>query len=262
MAIDSTETFQDEFVVPSSTTTSNTSRRGRRSHNTFQDPIDESRGSDVACSHSVFFLLVVMAIVILAITLGVTLPQQKQQQDHLRTGSHNYNNNNGQQQQPSSPSQPPSSSTVGSIPTSTTVHFPTPVPVETKEDYLRSVVRQWSGSEVDQPATPAHLALGWLSTIDPQNLGKNSTERDIRQRYIGAVIYFALQGQTWQSGKQRRRQRRELQEMRTMFGFLSGKNVCNWNMDSMGISCDGEGNIETIQLCKFHFCTDILLSNH
>ena len=231
------ESFQDEEIV-STTTTGIVIRRRQSRRGSIE--VQEPRGSDVACSYSFFFLLVLLAMIILAITLGVTIPTQQNQ--NLRTGNDNPPTTTTNDDQPSP-------SPVGTTPSSPTVSSATLSPAAmTKQDYLRSLVKQWSGSEVDQTATPAHLAFGWLSTVDPQNLGKDSSERDIRQRYIAAVIYFALQGQSWQSSKYRQRQ---LQEMRTIFGFLSGKDVCNWNMDSMGISCDGDGNIEIIQLCKF-----------
>ncbi len=194
------------------------------------------KGSDQACSYPFFFGLLFMAIIILAVTLGVTLSDEKQ--TSTASGVNQQRTNT-----PTSTTTPVASPIA--TPTVAPQHALTPAEMTT-EEYLRYKCNAWSGSDVDQIGTPAHLAFDWLTTIDPKDLGKESSERDIRQRYISAVIYFAMQGQYWQE------RRRKLQDIQTIFGFLSGADVCDWNANDMGIFCNGERNIEIIRLCKFH----------
>lgn len=218
--------FQDEFPLSGETTDS------RRNHGDAFGNIPISVGSDQACSYPFFFCLLLLAIIILGVTLGVTLPVQDQSPTVTVVASTSA---------PIAGSGP----TIASPVATPTLAPQTKPPAEfTREEFLRSKVLVWSGSDVDQVGTPAHLAFGWLTTIDPKDLGKDSSERDIRQRYIAALIYFSTQGQFWQA------QRRKLQDMPTIFGFLSGDDVCNWNQDDTGIFCNGNGSIEIIQLCK------------
>lgn len=225
-----------------------------------------------ACSVPFFVSLMIMAAIILGVTLGLTL-------------------GNGEDDESSSSTmvlapQPPTMSPVLYIPTASSpnitaapvLQVPTkPPPSEmTREEYFQSLAIQWSGPEAfllqnqeeddgvgtDNTTTaiilsPARQALKWLTTIDPLNLAKNASERDIRQRYIAAVLYYATQGRFWEEDGDNRKlssrsRSRNLQTPEQLFGFLSELDVCDWNDDEFdtGLFCDANGNIQTISLCK------------
>ena len=126
-----------------------------------------------------------------------------------------------------------------------------PISEMTREEYFTHLATQWSGDAVNQGGTPARRALQWLTAKDPMNLHKNATEKDIRQRYIAAVIYYATQRQ---SRGNRRLRHRNLQTDQKLMGFFSARDVCDWNENKVGIFCDGDGNIVTVSLRKYKSC--------
>eukprot|EP00980_Cylindrotheca_fusiformis_P001145 scaffold319_cov97-Cylindrotheca_fusiformis.AAC.5 len=77
--------------------------------------------------------------------------------------------------------------------------------------------------------SPQFQAYEWLVQVDLLSL--NLTEiplKDVEQRYLGALVYFSLDGDSWKED----------------LGFLSQASVCEWKDDSgEGIMCDSTNTI-------------------
>lgn len=89
-----------------------------------------------------------------------------------------------------------------------------------------------SGDSIYDVSTPQHIAYVWLVNDDPAILDFDGlTEKDLNQRYIAALLYFALDGGNWFE----------------QYYFLKESHVCEWNNGSsrnkMGIICDSSDNI-------------------
>jgi len=232
--------FEDEFPFSDETEPREIDDHNNNTNNNTRI-ITPPTESNEACSYPFFFGLLLMATVILVIVLSATVPGE----NHKPTSSSNtvsasHRPPNGGTTV-SSTGLPMTSEPSDDSPTST----PRPLtPAEmTTDQYLQSKAIIWSGSDVIEVGTAAHSAFDWLITLDPKHLGKDSSDRDIRQRYIAAVIYFATQGQYWQA----RGRHRNLQNMKMLYGFLSGDDVCDWNFEETGIFCNEDGNIEIIR---------------
>uniref|UniRef100_A0A7S4QR66 Uncharacterized protein n=1 Tax=Ditylum brightwellii TaxID=49249 RepID=A0A7S4QR66_9STRA len=96
--------------------------------------------------------------------------------------------------------------------------------------------------------TPQYRALYWLAVEDGRRLTipTSSTQKSkLIQRYILALLYFALDGKRWVHD----------------FKFMTALDECRWNMQvedengevyTGGVGgCDNYGLIQTIALCKF-----------
>jgi hypothetical protein len=105
-------------------------------------------------------------------------------------------------------------------------------------DAFRSVLDSVSEEGLDDPNSPQYQALTWIANEDPANttVGINDTET-IKQRYVAAVLYFALGGKGWTN----------------QYNFLSEDDICLWNQNNFsGISCGSTpGDVQTLRLCKF-----------
>lgn len=133
-------------------------------------------------------------------------------------------------------------------------------------DSLYSLAKSWSGETAfDDSTTPSARALQWLAFQDPQqqqwlfNYNENddvqNSERFLQQRYVSAVLYYALalDGNAM------------INQQVFNGSFLSGADVCLWNTlvdedqpggdssssgdTTRGILCDTQGIIRELQLC-------------
>lgn len=79
---------------------------------------------------------------------------------------------------------------------------------------------------------------------------------NLTQRYIAAVLYYFTEGDGW---KECFAGDRGCGEGVSYYGgkdaFLSEESECNW----AGLTCNGNGQLERIELCKFLNCFSIFL---
>jgi hypothetical protein len=110
---------------------------------------------------------------------------------------------------------------------------PPPDPIEPFRDALVSISRE----RLDDKNSPQYQALDWIANDDPAktSVGVNDTEI-IKQRYVAAVLYFALAGKDWKN----------------QYNFLSGDDICLWNQNELsGIICGSlKGNVESLNLSE------------
>lgn len=106
------------------------------------------------------------------------------------------------------------------------------------------LLRPISGDAIDDSASPQFQALNWIANIDPAGL---SVEQDsaplIRQRYVAAVLYFAMGGESWTDQR----------------NFLSAVKTCLWNVDAYGIGCDALDGVTSFRLRK---CCRMVSESH
>ncbi|VEU44670.1 unnamed protein product [Pseudo-nitzschia multistriata] len=125
-----------------------------------------------------------------------------------------------------------------------------------RRNSILEIVSPLSGAEAFDPAGPGAsadriAALEWLVETDPARIpvpGANETDRvyDLRQRYVLALLYFALTGDGWND----------------RFNFLSGSDACDWNTirrqeeegvfresdtDVRGVVCNADGKVSIIK---------------
>ena len=181
-----------------------------------------------ACSTPFFLVLVLMAAIILGVTLGLTLPNNDG--DKKKTDA----NVRAPTVPPSPTGASPTAAPVIVVPNPTMAPVAKPPAEMTRTEYLTYQAMQYSGTTL-HPA--AEKALQWL--IDEGQLDQSNPTSHIRQRYIAAVLYHALQGQFWE--------RRELQATPKL-NFLSKSPYCDWNDGSSGLFCDSNNDIVEIRL--------------
>lgn len=92
-----------------------------------------------------------------------------------------------------------------------------------------------SGEALFDESAPQFAAVEWLVYKDPARMELESLEYDLlKERYIAALLYFALGGETWFDQNE----------------FLSSLSVCEWNsVRGMGVFCSG-GIINEIAISK------------
>jgi hypothetical protein len=115
----------------------------------------------------------------------------------------------------------------------------TPVPTSTPPDStesFRNALVSVSGERLDDKNSPQYQALNWIANEDPAKTSVNHTDIEIiKQRYVAAVLYFALSGEGWIN----------------QYKFRSEADICSWNQEDSGIICDStNGNIQMLNLCK------------
>jgi hypothetical protein len=175
----------------------------------------------------------VLAVVIVAIVLGVVLPSNDNDSNKSIT---NPGTGTGDDASPVA------------APTDNSVDTPVAAPVAadpdapvSREDYLRNTVTPWSGADALADAdSAASKALDWLTHTDPEQLTPFKGEKEVLQRYISAVLYYATNGPFWSPSRHRNLQ---------VINFLSGQSVCDWNTfdGDDGIVCNEAGDITEFQ---------------
>jgi hypothetical protein len=203
-------------------------------------------------------------VVLFAVLLGVLLPSERNNNDEFSFQS----------------TQAP---TIGSdATTSPTDATPTDGSdaSSSRMEYFRNLAVEWSGeSALQDPASPASMALDWLVNEDPFQLTQDHFPLDVQQRYIPAVLYFATGGAQWTYDKIREPRQKErhrllqqpqhankeynlhhhLQEgsndtsapstvtedSTDSVNFLTGEDVCFWKTSDgkRGVMCDHRGLI-------------------
>jgi hypothetical protein len=101
---------------------------------------------------------------------------------------------------------------------------------------FRNALYSVSGKRLDDENSPQYQALQWIANDDPAktSVGVNDTEI-IKQRYVAAVLYFALGGKGWKK----------------QYKFLSEADICSWNQNELsGIICNATNGDMTLHLCK------------
>jgi len=104
-----------------------------------------------------------------------------------------------------------------------------------------------SSSSINTEGSPQNVALNWLAFHDAANVQVSLQSRVI-QRYIMAVLYYSLNGQSWEN----------------QYNFLSGDHECRWKgywndiyLLAEGITCDSYSNAIFVVLgtdCKCGKC--------
>lgn len=107
--------------------------------------------------------------------------------------------------------------------------------------------------------TPQRQAVDWIANTDVLQYDPKDDESRIIQRYVITVLYYALNGPKWKH----------------QVNFLSPEEVCSWYRDipahkvddvySVGVTCNGYLQVETILLRKYHnmlqyACSSFLLT--
>ena len=105
---------------------------------------------------------------------------------------------------------------------------------------------------LEKDGTAQNEAVKWISNVDDANLDVPSSKESIDgpafiQRYLLAVFYTALKGESWFSN----------------LSFFTGNPVCNWNeiFDSnlgkytVGATCDDLSQVTSLFIRKFPFPT-------
>jgi hypothetical protein len=79
-------------------------------------------------------------------------------------------------------------------------------------------------------------ALNWISNEDVAQLPpEKALIKEIGERYVAALLFFATNGSKWISSA----------------NFLSPRNVCDWNANNIGVFCNGANELAAIALCKY-----------
>jgi hypothetical protein len=108
-----------------------------------------------------------------------------------------------------------------------------PDPIEPFRDALVSI----SGESLYDEESPQYQALYWIANDDPAKTSVGVTDPEtIEQRYVAAVLYFALVGKGWTN----------------QYSFCSAADICSWNQNELsGIVCGSqEGHVESLNLSK------------
>jgi hypothetical protein len=109
-------------------------------------------------------------------------------------------------------------------------------PVDTSESF-RKLLDSLSGESLDDETSPQSKALNWIANDDPANMSVQLDDNEIiKQRYVAAVLYFALGGDSWTNPH----------------NFLSVDEICSWNTNQVsGIICSATtDNVVTLRLSK------------
>jgi hypothetical protein len=105
-------------------------------------------------------------------------------------------------------------------------------------DAFRSVLGSVSEEGLDDPNSTQFKALNWIANEDPANTTVGITpDETIKQRYVAALLYFALGGENWIN----------------KYNFLMGLPICSWNQELLGIICDSANvRVKMLNMCKSH----------
>ena len=102
-------------------------------------------------------------------------------------------------------------------------------------DAFRSILVSVSEEGLDNPDSPQFKALNWIANKDPADMTVGvEADETIKQRYVAAVLYFALNGENWNN----------------QYNFLTRGSICSWNQDSFGILC----NSTKVEVVAFNIC--------
>ena len=127
-----------------------------------------------------------------------------------------------------------SSRSDSSITSTTNSHSDSPTASPTTEKYAwyTEHLQPLSGDAIYDKQSPQGKAFDWMVNEDPGNLYlKNTTESELKERYILAVWFFAMNGEMWSE----------------QFSFLSLNHLCSWKAANQsianGITCDDDNRV-------------------
>jgi hypothetical protein len=142
----------------------------------------------------------------------------------------------------STPTNSPVSASTNSptSPVFTSTNSPTSTPTSqlTKDKSAFLHLYTISGDLLFDENSSQYRAYGWLSQDDPANLDiDNLPLKVLEQRYVAALVYFALDGDNWDRD----------------CNFLTEANVCNWKdgTTGQGIDCDSSEIINDITISEY-----------
>jgi hypothetical protein len=89
-------------------------------------------------------------------------------------------------------------------------------------------------------SSPQYKALEWMVDRDSSTLQSTLSDDELLERFALVLLYVATGGESWLD----------------QAGFLTPLNTCSWNsiVDGpkvLGVGCNGEGSVVTLDLCKF-----------
>jgi hypothetical protein len=85
------------------------------------------------------------------------------------------------------------------------------------------LLRPVSGNAISDSRSPQFQALNWIANVDSARLSVEQDSHEvIRQRFVAAVLYFSLGGESWTDQR----------------NFLSTNHACLWNDDENGLGCN------------------------
>jgi hypothetical protein len=100
---------------------------------------------------------------------------------------------------------------------------------------FRNVLFPISGERLDDEGSPQFKALKWIANENPANSSVGQIDIEIiNQRYVAAVLYFALGGENWIK----------------RYNFLTEDPICSWNQEFSGVIC----NSTNARVVALHFC--------
>ena len=202
-----------------------------------QEGVEQPREEPVPKSNTGTIVMVIggLGLLITIILLAVLLPRDAE--------SNIPRESNGSGSPPSTPGAPTPTPPAPSL-----APVPAPSGPPTKEGYFYDFVTTRGVStpqSLYDQESPQSKALKWIVYDDPLELEETSSEKDILQRYIPAVLYYSTEGDNWWPDRRLESENdsRKLQLM----NFFTISDVCDWNEDGNGIRCDDQGNIIDLQ---------------
>ena len=111
---------------------------------------------------------------------------------------------------------------------------------------LASLLSSVSEKGLNDMDSPQFKALNWIANKDPANtLFGIIANETIKQRYVAALLYFALNGENWID----------------KFNFLKGNPICSWNQKLMNILCNSaKVGVMALNICKSNRLSSITIS--
>lgn len=107
------------------------------------------------------------------------------------------------------------------------------------------VVTLSTAKQLETSGTPQNRAFNWLTKQDSLFVCPDDRQ-SVRQRYTLAVVYFAVDGDSWDKCSRKNRTCTTMVggKLRSFASYLSSDDVCKW----FGVSCDGAGDITHVLL--------------
>jgi hypothetical protein len=101
---------------------------------------------------------------------------------------------------------------------------------------LLTLLKAISGDSLLDSTSPQARTIQWLAAEDAALVDVDGDlQPSLSQRYVLALLFFSTGGEAWASP----------------YSFLSPDSICEWKDFDEGVSCDSQGNVIEIILCKF-----------
>jgi diketogulonate reductase-like aldo/keto reductase len=115
-----------------------------------------------------------------------------------------------------------------------------------RSDSIKGIAATLSTTKMlEKSGTPQNRAFNWLTKQDSLFVCPDDVQ-SVQQRYILAVVYFALDGDDWDKCSRTNNACTTMVggKLRSFASYLSSDDVCKW----FGVSCDGSGAITHVLL--------------